>query len=90
MKDAPDSDRLKGAPKHERHFYATNRAFGRFGMRIFEPQTMERPHWHGHVEANFCLHHAMGYDVDNEQVVVPSGRLAVFWACLPHWLHSIT
>ena len=90
MKDTPDSDRLKGAPKHERHFYATNRAFGRFGMRIFEPQTMERPHWHGHVEANFCLHHAMGYDVDNEQVVVPAGRLAVFWAGVPHRLHTIT
>lgn len=90
MKDVPDSDRLKGAPKHERHFYATNRAFGRFGMRIFEPQTMERPHWNGHVEANFCLHHAMGYDVDNEQVVVPTGRLAVFWAGVPHRLHTIT
>ena len=90
MKDSSDSDRLKGAPKHERHFYATNRAFGRFGMRIFDPQTMEHPHWHGHVEANFCLHHAMGYDVDSEQVTVPAGRLAVFWAGIPHRLHTIT
>ena len=77
MKDIPEADRLKAAPKHERHFYATNRAFGRFGMRIFEPQTMDKPHWHGHVEANFGMHHIMGYDVDNEPVVVPPGRLAV-------------
>lgn len=90
MKDTDESDRLKRASTHERHFYATNRAFGRFGMRIFEPQIMDRPHWHGHVEANFCLHHAMGYDVDNEQVVVPAGRLAVFWAGVPHRLHTIT
>ena len=90
MKDAPESDRLKGAPKHERHFYATNRAFGRFGMRIFDPQTMVKPHWHGHVEANFCVNHVMGYDVDNEPVVVPPGRLAVFWAGIPHRLHTVT
>ncbi len=90
MNDLAERDRLKAAPKHERHFYATNRAFGRFGMRIFEPQTMETPHWHGHVEANFCLHHTMGYDVDNEQIVVPEGRLAIFWAGVPHRLHTIT
>ena len=89
MKDQADSDRLKGAPKHERHFYATNRAFGRFGMRIFEPTTMERPHWHGHVEANFCMHHAMGYDVDSEAVEVPPNRLAIFWAGIPHRLHTV-
>ena len=90
MDDIAERDRLKGAPKHERHFYATNRAFGRFGMRIFEPQTMENPHWHGHVEANFCLHHTMGYDVDDEQIVVPEGRLAIFWAGVPHRLHTVT
>lgn len=90
MKDTPDADRLKAAPRHERHFYATSRAFGRFGMRIFEPQTMEKPHWHGHVEANFCLHHAMGYDVDNEGIEVPPNRLAVFWAGIPHRLHTVT
>ncbi len=90
MKDIPPADRLKGAPSHERHFYATNRAFGRFGMRIFDPHTMDKPHWHGHIEANFCIHHAMGYDVDNEPVIVPPGRLAVFWAGVPHRLHTVT
>lgn len=78
------------AAAHERHFYAGNRAFGRFGMRIFEPQTMQTPHWHGHVEANFALHHAMDYDLDNQPVHVPAGRLAVFWAGIPHQLRSVT
>lgn len=90
MKDTPDSDRLKGAPKHERHFYSSNRAFGRFGMRIFEPQTMERPHWHGHVEANFAIHHTMDYDLDNQRIQVPSARLAIFWAGIPHRLDAVT
>jgi AraC-like DNA-binding protein len=90
MKDTPDSDRLKGAPKHERHFYSTSRAFGRFGMRIFEPQTMDRPHWHGHVEANFAIHHTMDYDLDNQRIQVPAGRMAVFWAGIPHRLDAVT
>ena len=90
MKDSPGGGRLNAAPSHERHFYSANRAFGRFGMRIFEPQTMAKPHWHGHVEANFALHHSMDYDVDNQPVHVPAGRLAVFWAGIPHRLRQIT
>jgi AraC-like DNA-binding protein len=90
MKDSAEHGRLNAAPSHERHFYAANRAFGRFGMRIFEPQCMAKPHWHGHVEANFALQHAMDYDIDNQLVVVPAGRLAVFWAGIPHRLQAIT
>ena len=89
MKDSPEAGRLNAAPSHERHFYSANRAFGRFGMRIFEPQTMSKPHWHGHVEANFALHHSMDYDVDSQPIHVPAGRLAVFWAGIPHRLHQV-
>ncbi len=89
MKDQADDDRLKGAPKHERHFYSTSRAFGRFGIRIFEPQVMGAPHWHGHIEANFALHHTMRYDVDNQTLLVPPGRLAIFWAGIPHQLTEV-
>jgi AraC family transcriptional regulator, melibiose operon regulatory protein len=90
VKDSSDSGRLNAAPAHERHFYAANRAFGRFGMRIFEPQTMANPHWHGHVEANFAMHHSMDYMVDDQPVHVPAGRLALFWAGIPHRLESVT
>lgn len=90
MKDDRDGGRITAAPAHERHFYSASRAFGRFGMRIFEPQTMSSPHWHGHVEANFAIHHSMDYDVDNEPVHVPTGRLAVFWAGIPHRLNAVT
>ena len=90
MKDDPANGKLNATPAHERHFYAANRAFGRFGMRIFAPQIMANPHWHGHVEANFAMHHAMDYDVDHEQVHVPAGRLAVFWAGIPHRLNAVT
>jgi AraC-like DNA-binding protein len=85
-----DNGRLNAAPGHERHFYSTSRAFGRFGMRVFEPQIMTAPHWHGHVEANFAIHHSMQYDVDNQTVHVPEGRLAVFWASVPHQLTAVT
>ena len=85
-----DADRLKAAPAHERHFYSASHAFGRFGMRIFEPQVMTAPHWHGHVEVNFAIHHSMDYDVDNRAVHVPEGRLAVFWAGIPHRLNAVT
>lgn len=90
MKDESDAARLKAAPRHERHFYSTSRAFGRFGIRIFEPQIMPTPHFHGHIEANLALHHEMRYDVDHEELVVPPGRLAVFWAGIPHRLTAVT
>jgi AraC family transcriptional regulator, melibiose operon regulatory protein len=70
----------------DRQFYARTRAFGRFGMRIFKPQTMDRPHWHGHVEANFVRHCRMFYVVDGEEIVVDSDQLVIFWAGVPHQL----
>ncbi|PYE82419.1 helix-turn-helix domain-containing protein [Pseudoroseicyclus aestuarii] len=79
-----------GGPAHERHFYALTKAIGRFGMRVFSPSAMEAAHWHGHVEANFLTGAEMEYDLDGLRVVVPPGRLALFWAGIPHRLVRIT
>jgi AraC family transcriptional regulator, melibiose operon regulatory protein len=73
----------------ERRFYSRNKAFGRFGMRIFKPVSMERPHWHGHIELNFVRNARMTYIMDGQSVVVEPGRLLVFWAGIPHQLVSV-
>jgi AraC family transcriptional regulator, melibiose operon regulatory protein len=76
-------------PSHDRHFYSQNRAFGRFGIRIFEPVVMPQPHWHGHIEANFASGFRMTYDIDTERLVLPENRLVLFWAGVPHQLTHI-
>ena len=73
----------------ERQFYANTRAFGRFGMRIFKPTLMARPHWHGHVEANFIRNARMVYVVDGQRIVVEPDQLLLFWAGIPHQLVEI-
>jgi AraC family transcriptional regulator, melibiose operon regulatory protein len=92
MKDQSDDQRPGSPPlsDHERHFYSTKRAFGRFGMRIFEPVTMARAHWHGHIEANFAMDIELEYDVDGTALTVPRNRLVLFWAGIPHQLTAVT
>jgi AraC-like DNA-binding protein len=83
------ADNPEPATSHDRRFYATTRAFGRFGMRIFAPKVMEHAHWHGHVEANFLSGAAMLYNFDGEVIEVPPDRLVIFWAGIPHRLTDI-
>lgn len=85
---APARDRARSI--HERQFYALNRAVGRFGIRSFRPQIMAAPHWHGHVEFNYLENASMTYDVDGRVVELPPGRLALFWAGVPHQLTAVT
>ncbi|MCC5974990.1 MAG: helix-turn-helix domain-containing protein [Rubellimicrobium sp.] len=75
---------------HERHFYAKNRAIGRFGMRIFTPYLMEAPHWHGHVEGNLLTGASMTYQIADRMIEVPPDRLVLFWAGIPHRLVRVT
>jgi AraC family transcriptional regulator, melibiose operon regulatory protein len=89
MEDGIAARRSGGVPSHERHFYANNRAFGRFGMRIFDPMVMPQPHWHGHVEANFAMDLEMDYDVDGQSLTIPPNRLVLFWAGIPHQLTHV-
>ena len=58
-------------------------------MRIFPPATMERPHWHGHLELNFIRNAAMHYVIDGEKITVEPGQLLVFWAGIPHQLVEV-
>ncbi len=80
----------ESVPKHERHFYATHRAFGRLGMRIFAPAIMELPHWHGHVELNLLTGADMRYEFDGETIDVADGEPVIFWAGIPHQLCRLT
>ena len=73
----------------ERPFYRRSKAFGRFGMRIFKPQVMAEPHWHGHIEANFVRHATLHYKVDGAPVIVEPNQLVIFWANVPHQLLKI-
>jgi len=83
---------LKDAPAQateltsDRDFYAPDTAYGRFGMKQFYPDTMDAPHWHGHVEFNLILGNDMCYDYDGRTVIVPEDRIVAFWAGVPHRL----
>lgn len=76
-------------PLHERHFYANTQAFGRFGIRTFAPQVMPEPHWHGHIELNFCAGGVLVYKIDGDIVHVPADEAAIFWAGVPHQLVAV-
>lgn len=76
-------------PSGDHRFYSPDKAFGRFGIRIFDPVVMTKPHWHGHVEANLAIGFEMTYDVDGTEIVVPADRLVVFWAGVPHQLTAV-
>jgi AraC-like DNA-binding protein len=81
--------RQAGLPTHERHFYARNKAIGRFGVRLFRPQLMDLAHWHGHVEFNFCRGGDLLYDFNGHAVRVPADSCVCFWAGVPHQLAGI-
>ena len=86
---ADDLRKIEPKPSHERHFYSTKRAFGRFGIRIFDPVVMGTPHLHGHVEANLATGFEMTYVVDGETLTIPANQLVIFWAGVPHQLTAI-
>lgn len=73
----------------DRRFYSQTKAFGRFGMRIFAPECMDRPHRHGHVEINDVRHGVLRYVVDGEAVSVGPDQMVVFWAGIAHQLVEV-
>src|SRR5690242_9543764 len=71
-------------PRPDRKFYGGSSAFGRFGMRWFRPVVMPTEHYHGHIELNWLTTGSMDYLTDGKRLVVPAGRLVMFWAGVPH------
>jgi len=71
-------------PRPDRTFYAKTKAFGRFGIRWFDPQLMPEEHWHGHIEFNWLTDGGMNYLFDGRAVAIPPRRLVMFWAGIPH------
>jgi AraC-like DNA-binding protein len=84
---APAKARKKAVspvPRPDRQFYAQTAAFGRFGMRWFDPQIMPTEHFHGHIELNWLTAGGMDYVFDGSPVSIPAERLVMFWAGIPH------
>jgi AraC-like DNA-binding protein len=75
---------LRPMARPDRRFYASSRAFGRFGIRSFKPQIMGAAHTHGHIELNWLTGGGMDYVYDGRPVSVPAGRLVAFWAGIAH------
>ncbi len=71
-------------PRPDRSFYASGKAFGRFGIRAFPPQIMPAPHSHGHIEFNWLTSGTMDYVFDGGPLTVGANRLVAFWAGIPH------
>ncbi|WP_375450075.1 helix-turn-helix domain-containing protein [uncultured Devosia sp.] len=71
-------------PRPDRKFYASGRAFGRFGVRSFPPQVMPEPHSHGHIEFNWLTAGTMDYVIDGRPITIGADRLVAFWAGIPH------
>lgn len=83
---ARERGRLASFPPGAGDFYSPSVAYGRFAMRQFRPGLMRAPHWHGHVEFNLISGNSMVYDYDGREVRIPEGRIAAFWAGVPHRL----
>ncbi|MBJ3785382.1 helix-turn-helix domain-containing protein [Devosia sediminis] len=71
-------------PRPDRSFYASGKAFGRFGMRAFRPQVMAEAHSHGHIEFNWLTAGRLDYVLDGQPFGVGANRLVAFWAGIPH------
>ncbi|MDB5473851.1 MAG: helix-turn-helix protein [Devosia sp.] len=74
----------KPTPPPDRSFYASGKAFGRFGIRSFTPRIMPEPHSHGHIEFNWLTGGSMDYLFGGEACTIRQNRLVAFWAGIPH------
>ncbi|MFD9900333.1 helix-turn-helix domain-containing protein [Mesorhizobium sp. NPDC059025] len=52
--------------------------------------TMSTAHWHDHIELNLLLEGRMTYLFNGRQEQVEAGKLALFWAAIPHRTIDVT
>jgi AraC family transcriptional regulator, melibiose operon regulatory protein len=59
-----------------------------FGLRswVCQPQVMPLPHRHSDIEINYLLAGQITYLHRDQEVTILAGRLAIFWAAIPHQL----
>lgn len=60
----------------------------KFGFRVHKPDVMPHSHWHGHIEINFLFNCSAVYLMNGRSVQIPSDRMVLFWASVPHQLTS--
>jgi AraC-like DNA-binding protein len=73
------------APLSVRSVPDLERSYG-FHSWHCRPELMAMPHRHSDIEINFVLHGEICYLHRDREIRIPSDRLAIFWAAIPHQL----
>jgi len=55
-----------------------------FTCQLWTPVPMKRPDRHNEIELNLLRRGSLTYLMGGNSVTIPAGRLAVFWAAIPH------
>jgi len=59
-----------------------------FTCELWTPEPMQRADRHNEIELNLLKRGSLTYLLGGNTVTIPAGRLAVFWAAIPHQLIS--
>ena len=54
------------------------------------PGTMDRMHWHGHLEVLLLTGGKLTYDLHGREIELPAHRIAMFWAFFPHRVSGVS
>ncbi|HEY1065142.1 MAG TPA: helix-turn-helix domain-containing protein, partial [Pirellulales bacterium] len=69
-----------------KRFDPSRRDFSPYGFacELWTPARMSRANRHNEIELNFLTSGSLTYLLGGRRTTVPTGRLAVFWAAIPH------
>jgi AraC-like DNA-binding protein len=59
-----------------------------FTCELWTPAPMKRPDRHNEIELNLLKQGSLTYLLGGNNVTIPAGRLAIFWAAIPHQIIS--